>query len=170
MKIFNLYEFDDEDLESFTKFSNEYWEEPWLIYLECCGGVNWITNQMLYVLNLKSEMTKDVFINVSKAYSNGFELMMGFKGPVNILDGASGMIHHSTKMSNIMANGKTTNGIGSNYERILKKERTIQLNKDTKKYKSLMTEEEYKQYRDGYDIYFIDSQLRSFIKKRNFDN
>ena len=165
MKIFNLRgELDDKILTEFTEFSNTYWEEDWMIYIENGGGSNWVQEQISYILKQRESRTT---LSVIRAYSSAFRLMLLFNGKINILPGARGMIHQSSREETKLVSGKRQLEGMEGFNRMIDSEDRIGHKRDLELISPVLTEKELNDYKHGLDIFFTDKQLTNIIKKKS---
>ena len=166
MKIFELEKFEDDEFDKFAQFSNDNWNEEWCIFLCSVGGSTWIEAYISEILKRKLLEPQSCYLNVAMAYSSAFILMMKFKGHINILQDARGMIHQASDTRQVNTSGKDITIAYTNYEDMLKKHTKIAFKEEIEFCKTFMTEKELEDYKNGKDIYYNEKQLVSLIRKQ----
>jgi hypothetical protein len=167
MKIFSLGDFNDETLNKFIEFSNKNWEDEWCIYVDSNGGANIICGLISEILSKKLLQPQEVYLNIARAYSSAFRLMMDFKGVINIMNMGKAMYHQTAIEIHTNLIGKETGSVYNNYEIILKDSHKTELKNRIEFCKTFMADKELQDYKDGKDIYYNEKQLINIIKNKN---
>ena len=166
MKIFELEDFETEEFNKFVQFSNDNWEDEWCIFVCSRGGSTWIQAYISEILNRKSLEPQGCYLNVAMAYSSAFILMMEFKGTINILQDARGMIHQASDTRQVNTSGKDIAIAYTNYEDMLKKHTKIAFKEEIEFCKTFMTDKELQDYKNGKDIYYNEKDLKRILKNK----
>jgi len=127
-----------------------------MLYIDTSGGLNTITEYLLYFLNLNKD--RITLISGTEITSNGFWLFYYFKGKKIISDSTMALIHQSWKeVGSYELNDKNSTG----YKDLQK---IKGLNRDRLKVlEPFLTKKEVKQYNNGQDIYMSADRLRKIF-------
>jgi hypothetical protein len=145
MKIFNLGDFNEDEVNRFIEFSNNNWEYEWCIYLQSGGGSTWCRAQIDEIVAKKLLEPQGCYLNVAMAYSSGFKFMMNF----NILNDARGMWHLGVNKMDINEAGKEMTIAATNYGVMMEAHRKHQYKKNLEWVSTFMSEKEIQDYKNG---------------------
>lgn len=156
MKYFHLHgELNNESLESFYNFLNQYDTEDCTISIMSGGGSTCVAKSIINALNLKRE---SVTLVCHEVYSGAFEIFYRTKCKKILAETCKGLYHLSAAKMWVSANKrpfeKEDRIIAKNW-----KESTCQLDF----VKQFMTKKELSEFKKGNDVYFTFKRMKEIF-------
>lgn len=130
------------------------------IGIDSTGGQVGLSNFLAYILNRNKNRIKLVLHTF--AWSAAFEMLYLFKGEIEVLPGALGMIHYAASRLDIDDRGKPVNPVDKAVMANSKKQRIER----EKMAKEVLTPSQFKRFKKGEDVFIYYEQLKEFFEKR----
>lgn len=157
MKYFHIDSRIDKEMYSkFLEFANANGEEEWTIILYTVGGFNVIAKNILFIINNRVAATTLI---CNEAYSAGFSLFYEAKCKKVMCHNSKGMTHLAAAEMFMQSNGKPSY---SEDECIVKNWKQSK-KKDKEWVKIFLTKKEYKNYKNGKDVYFNFNRMKEIF-------